>query len=74
MHVFKALAARRGVTRARLAGNCEWRLSAAGRLREQWTSRHPTRFDMQCPPETLKMTPVSLYNCASTKVPEKEGF
>jgi hypothetical protein len=32
------------------------------------------RYDMRCPDEALKMTPVSLYNCASTVVLEKEGL
>jgi len=31
-------------------------------------------FDMQCPPETLKMTPVSLYNTASSDTLKEEGF
>jgi hypothetical protein len=37
------------------------------------TAGASSRFDMKCPIEPLKMTPVSPYNTACDEAPEKEG-
>jgi hypothetical protein len=38
------------------------------------TTGASSRFDMKCPIEPLKMTPVSPYNTACDEAPEKEGL